>query len=50
MIASQPCSCYLLACLTWHFWRLCGHYPFLQRGDVMTLDGGVLGQQRQRVI
>ncbi len=23
---------------------------FLQRGDVMTLDGGVLGQQRQQVI
>jgi 2-keto-4-pentenoate hydratase/2-oxohepta-3-ene-1,7-dioic acid hydratase in catechol pathway len=23
---------------------------FLQRGDVMTLDGGVLGQQRQRVV
>lgn len=23
---------------------------FLQRGDVMTLDGGVLGRQRQRVI
>ena len=29
-----------------------GHKPpvFLQIGDVLTLDGGILGQQRQEVV
>ena len=58
MIASLPCSCYLLACLTWHFWRLCGHYPkFVWPADATStlqltrpqFDALVLGLPWQRL-